>query len=265
MYLSCVNPVHQVYEPGVTFSCSPPFAGDAYGRMISECSRVVMFDWRKNGMKRFAKLMGLILVSIFLWGCETPQFQTLKILDQPNGVVALEVMSDPYGGKGYDHPVSLTKEEMMRILQGVRVQRGGVGTSPHEAFSDAEIRLLAPHFTKGLETATKEEIVTFFETAELDEEYQVTTSGGLYVAGGNFYVALSNFAVKARIWRDNDRYEASYRNRPLEQMDPQPGRLMFVPGEFMVESPDGEIGSLLQGKPWQVAIRYKDFLKKTDR
>lgn len=75
--------------------------------------------------------------------------------------------------------------------------------------------------------------------------------------------SLSNFSVKTRLWRDNDRYEASYRNRPLEQMDPQPGRLVYEPREFMVESPDGEIGSRFKGKPWQVAIRYKDVVQST--
>jgi hypothetical protein len=110
--------------------------------------------------------------------------------------------------------------------------------------------------------ATKEEIVTFFETAHIDSEHDLTTSGGLFVAGGNLHVVLSNFSVETRAWQDNERYEASYRNRPLEQMDPQPGRLLFEPTEFMVESPDGEIGSRFKGKPWQVAIRYKDFLQK---
>jgi hypothetical protein len=113
--------------------------------------------------------------------------------------------------------------------------------------------------------ATKEEIVTFFETAHIDSEHDLTTSGGLFVAGGNLHVVLSNFSVETPAWQDNERYEASYRNRPLEQMDPQPGRLLFEPTEFMVESPDGEIGSRFKGKPWQVAIRYQNFLKKTDR
>jgi hypothetical protein len=174
-------------------------------------------------------------------------------------------MSDPYGGKGYDHPVSVTKEELIRILQGVRVERGLIGTSQHAAFSDTEIQLFAPHFVKALEKATTEEIVTFFETVHIDSEHDLTTSGGLFVAGGNLYVVLSNFSVQTRAWQDNERYEAPYRNRPLEQMDPQPGRLLFEPTEFMVESPDGEIGSRFKGKPWQVAIRYQNFLKKTDR
>ncbi|MGD9851540.1 MAG: hypothetical protein AB7T38_09750 [Nitrospirales bacterium] len=213
-------------------------------------------------MKRLGKTFGLLIFSMVLGGCETPQFQTMSILDTTNRVVALQAMSDPYGGKGYDHPVSLTEEEMIRLLQGVRVERGLLTHSQHAAFSDTEIRLFAPHFVKGLEKATNQEILTFFETAQIDSEHDITTSGGLFVAGGHLYVVLSNFSVKTRAWQDNERYEASYRTRPLEQIDPQPGRLVFEPREFMVVSPDGEIGSRFKGKPWQVAIQYRDFLKK---
>jgi len=239
-----------------------------------------MFDWRKIGMKRIAKLTGLILVSIFLSGCQSPQFQTLKILDTPNRVVALQVMPDAYGGKGYDHPVSLTKEEMIQIMKGIRAEKGGLygasssGSSPsHPVFSPSEIQLFAPLIAKGLSQATPEEMVTFFETAEIvtddiEKNFQRTTSGGFYVAGGNFYVVVSNFSVQTPLWQDLQKssYDVgSTRTSPLEQLKPQPGQLVFEPREFMVESPDGEIGSFLKGKPWQVAIRYKDFLKKTDR
>ena len=213
-------------------------------------------------MKRLKGFFGFLVLGFLSWGCATSPFQTLAILDSRNRVVALQAMADPYGGKGYDHPVSLTKEEMMQILQGVRVKQGLLSNSWVSAFSDTEIRLFAPHFVRGLEKATNEEIVTFFETAQIDPEHDLTTSGALFVAGGNLYVVMSNFSVKTPAWQDNERYEAPYRNRPLEQMDPQPGQLAFEPREFMVESPDGEIGSRFKGKPWQVAIRYQDFLKK---
>lgn len=212
-------------------------------------------------MKQHSQWFGMLVMVLCVGGCETPQFQAMSIVDTPNRVVALQAMSEAYGGKGYDHPISLTKEEMSRLLQGVRVSRGFMGGTPHPAFSDTEIQLFAPHFVSALQKATKEELVTFFETAKLDEEFDLTTSGGLFVAGGNLYVVLSNFSVKARAWQDAERHEASYRDRPLEQIAPQPGRLVFEPRAFMVESPDGEIGSRFRGKPWQVAIRYQDFLK----
>lgn len=216
-----------------------------------------MMQW-----KSVAGVAGIIAV---LWGCGTPQFQTLKVLDEPDQAVALQVMPEPYGGKGYDHPVSISTPGMVRLLQGVKVQRGLFNTSARQpAFNDTEIRLFAPHFSQALQQATQEEIVTFFETARIDSEHDLTTSGGVFVAGGHLYIVLSNFSVKSRTWQDVERYEAPYRKRPLEQMDPQPGRLVFEPREFMVESPDAEVGNRLRGKPWQVAIRYQEFLRKSD-
>ena len=206
------------------------------------------------------------VVAGLMWSvvaCSTPQFQTLKIFDSPDRVVALQVMPDAYGGKGYSHPVTFTAEEMTRLLQGLRVERGLLGSKQYAALSDTEIRLFAPHFVKALEKSTPEEMVTFYETAELGEEHQLTTSGGLFVAGENLHVVLSNFSVKTPIWQDSENYEASYRARPLEQMEPQPGRLVFEPQKFMVNAPEGEIGDRLKGKPWQVAIRYKELLKQS--
>lgn len=216
-------------------------------------------------MKRSAVVGLLAGLILSLGACSTPQFQTLKILDSPNRVVALQAMPDAYGGRGYDHPISLTTEEMTRLLQGIRVKRGIMGGTQHPAFSDTEIQVFVPHLVSALQKSTQEELVTFFETAHLDEEFDLTTSGGLFVAGGNLYVVLSNFSVKSRAWQDAERHEASYRDRPLEQIDPQPGRLVFEPQEFMVESPDGEIGSRFRGKPWQVAIQYQEFLKNIQK
>ncbi len=218
--------------------------------------------------------MGLMVVGgIFLGGCQTTQFQTLKIFDSPKRVVALQAMPDAYGGKGYDHPVSFTKEEMIQMMQGIRAEKTGLfgassSSSTHPVFSTSEIEIFAPLIVKGMSQATPEEMVTFFETAEietddLEKNFQITTSGGFYVAGGNFYVVLSNFSVKTPVWQDAQRssYDVdSIRTNALEQLKAQPGLLVFEPREFLVESPDGTIGGFLKGKPWQVAIRYREFL-----
>jgi len=218
----------------------------------------------------------LVGLTLSLGACSTPSFQTLKIFDSPGRAVALQVMPDAYGGRGYDHPVSITKEKIIKIMQGTRVEKRGLysasssrSSQSHPAFSQSEIQFFAPLIVKGLSRATPEEMVTFFETAEietddLERDFQLTSSGGFYVAGGNFYVVVSNFSVKTPLWQDAElsrNEEGSIRTRPLEQLEPQPGRLVFEPREFMVTSPDGEIGSTLKGKPWQVAIRLKDFLK----
>lgn len=230
-------------------------------------------------MKRNVMAGILAGLTLSLGACSTPSFQTLKIFDSPERAVALQVIPDAYGGRGYDHPVSITKEKMIEIMQGVRAEKRGLYSASsssisqfHPVFSPSETQFFAPLIVKGLRQATPEEMVTFFETAEiqtddLEKDYQLTTSGGFYVAGGNLYVVLSNFSVKAPVWRDlldSQRQEGSIRTRPLEQLEPQPGGLSFEPQTFMVASPDGEIGSMLKGKPWQVAIRLKEFLEASD-
>ncbi len=118
-------------------------------------------------MKRKVVAGVLAGLTLCLGACSAPQFQTLKIFDSLNRVVALRVMPDAYGGKGYDHPVSLTTEEMSRLLKGVRVQRGLMSSTHHPALSETEIRLFAPHFVKALKKATKEEMVTFLKRPNL--------------------------------------------------------------------------------------------------
>lgn len=210
-------------------------------------------------------LLGMVVSGVM--GCSPDRFQTLTIFDSRNRVVALEVIPDAFGGKGYDHPAVFSKESLTRLLKGIRVYQGSVtGRAPlasemRPAFSDIEIGLLVPHLVKGLQQATPEELVTFFETVEVDDEYELTTSGGIFVAGGNLHLILSNFSVKTQLWQDLDDYDGSYKFRPLEQMEPQPGGIVFQPEQFMVSTPAVDFGSRLKGKPWQVAIRYQDFLK----
>ena len=122
-------------------------------------------------------------LTLSLGACSTPQFQTLKIFDSPNRVVALRAMPDAYGGKGYDHPVSFTKEEMIQIMQGIRAEKSGLysasssRSSPSQpVFSPAEIQFFAPLIVKGLSQATPEEMVTFFETAIKFANYSTFTS-----------------------------------------------------------------------------------------
>lgn len=214
-------------------------------------------------IKVFYRSTGLFGIgACFLWGCTTSQFQTLTIFDDPNRLVALQVMPDAYGGKGYDHPIDVTETEMTAVLRGLRVEQGafsawGSGETQH-AFSEGEIALFAPLFAKGLRQATPEELVTFFETAELSQEHQATTSGGMFVGGGGLHIVLSNYRVKTRIWRDVEQYQDSYRNRPLEPIEAQPGQLSYEPRDAIVSSGSGELGSFWKGKPWQIAIRLKN-------
>jgi len=213
-----------------------------------------------------ALVMGIL---VFLTGCAAPHFFTVTIYDSPDRVVKLQAVPDANEGKGFSHPAYIDEETLSKVMRGLQVEihnaalsglfLGGSGTSKRlRAFSDREITFFAPLFAKGLAQATPEELVTFYETADISDLYQLTTSGGIFVKGNEIHFLLSNHAVKTRIWQDNDQYEAPYHLRPLEPIDPQPGRLVFDPSQLMVEPQRGILNIALKAEPWEVGVRWKE-------
>ena len=211
----------------------------------------------------------VVLLCCYLVGCATPQFFTVTIYDSPSRNVRLQTMPVMEEGKAYSHPTYVTEEQMKKVLQGLYVEDeqstlgeaifGNAGKGPpRRAFSDSEVKFFAPLLVKGLEQATPEEIVTFFETAEISDLHEATTSGGVFVKDNALHIVLSNHSVKTQIWQDNDEYQAPYRLSPLEPIDPEPGNLVFEPSQFMV--PVETVGwfETLKGKPWHAAVSFKD-------
>jgi hypothetical protein len=203
-----------------------------------------------------------------LGACETPQFPTVVIYDSPQRFVRLQVMGDANAGTVFTHPVDLSEDILSKILKGVYVEIEsstistffGGGSSPvkRRAFSDAEVKFFTPFLVRGLAQATPEEMVTFFETAEVSELYQRTTSGGVFTKGDALFVLISNYNVKTEIWQDNEEYTAPFRLRPLDSIAPQPGRLVYESPNLMVDSQSLGMGSFIKGRPWIVGVRYKD-------
>ena len=213
--------------------------------------------------------MIVILGCMMLVSCAAPQFFTITIYESPSRNVRLQTMAVVDEGKAYSHPVSLSEEQMTQVLKGLYVEvdtsaislsfseNSGSG-SRRRAFSDREIQFFAPLFVKGLQQATPEEIVTFFETVEISDLHEATTSGGVFVRHEAVHVVLSNLSVKTLIWKDNAEYHAPYRLAPLDPINPEPGRLIFEPEKFMVPIQSAGWLTNLKGKPWQAAVLYKE-------
>ena len=202
-------------------------------------------------------------------GCSTPQLFTVMVYEDPHRQVRLQTFPGVNDGQGLAHPAYLNVEVVKKILRGVHVEIGNatlslplIGSSrfasPRRAFSDTEIDFFAPLLVEGLKQATPEEVVTFFETAEISDTQEITTSGGVYLANDLFHVLLSNYSTKTQIWQDAEQYRAPYRLRPLEPIDPQPGRLVFEPSTLMVEVKEGFFQKAFSAEPWQVGVRYKE-------
>ena len=211
--------------------------------------------------------MLICLMVVGLNGCGTPQLFTVTVYESPDRVVRLQTVEREGTRKPFSHPVFLTEEEISRVLQGLYVELGNTtlalpfgGQSDgvrHRAFSEAEIKFLAPLVVKGLNQATPEEVVTFYETGEISSQYRLITSGGVYVQEDYIYVMLSNYRVKKPIWQDNDEYDAPYRLDPLEPISPQPGQVLFDSPEFMAPPMKTSFLESLKAKPWLVGVRYK--------
>lgn len=204
-----------------------------------------------------------------LSGCVPGPFPTIVIYDSPERYVRLEAISNAHTRDAtYAHPAELTVDQLTKVMKGLYVVLAetpwGVHThdaqaAKRRAFSDREIQFFAPLIVQGLAQATPQEVVTFFETAEISDTEQITTSGGVYVDVDGMHVILGNFNVRTPIWQDAEQYRAPFRLRPLEPIDPQPGRLFFEPSQLMIASSETGKASLLDaiaGSAWHVGVRY---------
>lgn len=220
---------------------------------------------RETSGRMRQRLTGLgCSVVCLLTACGTPQVLTHAIYEDRHRVVALQTIPDGYDGTGFSHPASLKNEDIANVMKGLYVETvpislpllGGDQPERRPLFGKGEIEFFAPLFARALHLAGPNQIVTFYETAEISDVHELTTSGGLFMQGNALHVVLSNYGVKTEIWQDSEEYRAPVRIRPLDQIDPQPGRLVFDPPRFMVQPKRGMLATLTQGKPWQVGVRF---------
>ncbi len=215
-------------------------------------------------MKRLTGL-GCAMVALLV-ACATPGARTPAVYEDGNRVVRLQTVHDGHDGKPFAHPAVVSEDDVTRVLQGLYVETQDVPLSRlvggamqrQPAFSEREIAFFAPLFVKGLRQAQSNEMVTFYESAEISDLHELTTSGGLFLQGNALHIVLSNYGVKTEIWQDNEQYRPPVRDRPLDRINPGPGRLVFVPARFMMPSDEGVLATVVQGKPWHVAVRFRE-------
>lgn len=203
-----------------------------------------------------------------LCACSASPMMTVTIHESKNQVVRLQAMPDANGGQGYSHPAFLSEQTVAAALTGLFVEevtspiplplRGSEPGTRSRAFGDTEVKFLAPLLVQGLDRATPEELVTFYETADISSTQRVVTSGGVFVIGDELHIVLANHATKVGIWQDAEQYEAPYRMRPLEPISPEPGRLLFEPVGRMVGPAQSRPLAGIPGSGLHVAIRHKD-------
>lgn len=214
-----------------------------------------------------ARIMVLAAIS-FLMSCGASKFPTVTIYESSEQFVKLYHVPVKNHGVEFSHPTSISEEAMRKILEGVMIQEyhgaaplplmdSMMEASRHRAFSDPWINFFAPKLVKGLQQATPEEVVTFFETGQVTSRRQMTTSGGLYVHGEALHIFASNYHVLTDRWQDNEEYRAEFSMTPLDPIEAEPGKLEFDPVEYMVKS-DGKSYEKALGKPnLHVGVLFK--------
>ncbi len=196
----------------------------------------------------------------------TSHVVTQKVYEDPNREVGLQIVSESGRGEGFSHPAFLKNSDIANVLKGLYVERrssislplvGGDESERYPVFNQNEIAFFAPLLAQGFGLAQPNEVVTFYERGEISHLHEVRTSGGLYLQGDVLYVVLSNHAAQTEIWQDVEEYHSPVRLQPLKQLEPQPGRLVFDPPQFMATPQKESFGSIASGKPWQVGVRFK--------
>ena len=215
---------------------------------------------------------GIAALSL-LMSCAVPQFETVTIHESPDQFVKLYHVPVGDSGEQFNHPAIISREEMERILKGVRIQEyhGSIPlpftnnlmkSKRHRAFSNAWVKYFAPKLARGLKQATPEEVVAFFETGQATSLQQMTTSGGMFIHGEALHIFLSNYHVLTDIGQDNEEYTAPFRLTPLVPIHPEPGKLEFEPSSYMVELDGTDYEQFLGKQILHLGIRFRELSQK---
>ncbi|NOS77014.1 MAG: hypothetical protein HOP35_03630 [Nitrospira sp.] len=190
----------------------------------------------------FRRPVWLSLGVIALVGCTAGQFPTLTIYETPNAFVRLQ--TDPQAGQsaGHSHPAQVPVEQIGAVLRGILVKEPLTRlplyddlTVPrrHQAFNEEEIAFWAPLLSLALQKATPEEVVTFYQSRRVSGAKREVTSGGLFMAGTDLHVILSNYRSSTHSAADIGTADTQDdRLTPLRSLAPQKGTLHFEPSEF---------------------------------
>ena len=225
-------------------------------------------------------LMGIAL-SLPLTACQHRPVPTATLYDEPSRFVRIEVT--PSVGGGHSHPATITTEEMIEILSGVKIKEPprliaalSLESSPEEsrprpAFTEAEIRLFAPLLVEGLRKAKAEEIVTFGQATQrsgllekITSGGMVVTSGGMFIDGDELHLILGNHRSPTHSAPDPGvGATLDGRSAPLQPIAPQQTALYFEPATAVAPTREGLLSSLFRPNRQEIVVLFKHLRNAT--
>jgi hypothetical protein len=197
--------------------------------------------------------------------CQSRQFPTMTLYESPASCVRLEADPRVRGDTGHSHPVSVTEDEMAAVLSGMMIEEpprllSFLDKEPprHPAFSEAEVQFFAPLLAVGLQQATPEEVVTFYQTRQDTAIIREVTSGGVYVDGEQMHLVLSNYRSPTHYMADPGvRDTTDDRLTPMRSIAPQPTGLDFEPSSAIAPSRKNLLSTLFTPDRREVVVLYK--------
>jgi hypothetical protein len=183
--------------------------------------------------------------ALLLTGCVTEPAPIVVYEDKYDSVW---IKYDPRAkGSGHSHPVTMTPEQMAKVLGGVLVADRSqiIGTIKGDetdwtpAFTPIQIKTLAPLLIEGLRKASPKDLVSLYLTI-LDREHgKLITSGGLFVRKERLYFILANFRTMPSSKIYETTYEIDVRSEPLLPIARFQFALGFRPKEAWI--PNSEV------------------------
>jgi hypothetical protein len=180
------------------------------------------------------------------------------------------VRAIPNATLGFDHPASLSAQDLASILQGVRVEFKShwlqrLITGPLDAvplFDEAVLARVAPSLAQALEKADARDRIVFYVAQRRSNDRRDVTSGALFVKGRSLTIVVANHQNRVDVIPGLAAYD---RQAPEVAVAPQRFSLAFARSEFVIEPEREAVGEALGAAPPTLMVDYAKFLQYKSR
>lgn len=223
---------------------------------------MIGFSNRSGGARL---LMAVCSVAVLAAACD---FHYRAAVDPVLDEVVVRTI--PNSESAYDHPASLSAQELASILQEVRVQFKSnwlqrLITGPLESvplFDETALARAVPPLAEALGKAGAHDRIVFYVAQRRANDRRDVTSGALFVKGRGLTIALVNHQNRVDVVPGLPAYD---RQAPDVAVAPQRFLLVFDRNEFVIEPELEAISEVLGAAPPQLIVDYAQFLRHKSR
>ena len=216
----------------------------------------------RNGLCGLAPIAGAYQLGLV--ACNSYMTTLQPVEDE----ILVKLVADPMSA--YDHPVTLTVQELTAILQHVQVEyKAGwlqnFLTGPLKAvplFEPESLARVVPPLVRAFEVANQHDRIVFYIADRRTSIRREVTSGTLFVTGRLMHISLSNFRNGVDVIPGVPAYD---RDSPEIAVAPQRFSVMFEPAEFVFDRKPGFVQEVFGAAPPSLLVDYRPFLNSVSR